>query len=136
MYELQSWFEAVWLIDFEFSAPSGERPSVFCLVAKEYFSQRLIRIFAPDFGHSPPFSVNDRNLFIAYYATAEWSCFLRLGWPLPSRVLDLYVEFRNHTNGLETPAGRGLVGALEAVFRAESGYAYCVYAGHKTGTIT
>ncbi len=49
---------------------------------------------------------------MAYYSPAEWSCFLALGWGLPLRVLDLYVEFRNLTNGLDTVAGQGLVGAL------------------------
>jgi hypothetical protein len=33
---------------------------------------------------------------------------------MPARVLDLYVEFRNQTNGLPLIAGRGLVGALAA----------------------
>ena len=31
---------------------------------------------------------------------------------MPERVLDLYVEFRNRTNGLPIPAGRNLLGAL------------------------
>jgi hypothetical protein len=31
---------------------------------------------------------------------------------MPERILDLYVEFRARTNGLEAPAGRGLLGAL------------------------
>src|SRR5215204_6081494 len=31
---------------------------------------------------------------------------------MPVNVLDLYAEFRNATNGLRTPAGRGLLGAL------------------------
>jgi hypothetical protein len=51
-------------------------------------------------------------LFVAYYAPAEWSCFLALGWPLPVRILDLYIEFRAKTNGLALPVGRGLLGAL------------------------
>jgi hypothetical protein len=37
---------------------------------------------------------------------------LALGWPQPARILDLFVEFRNRTNGLETPSGAGLIGAL------------------------
>jgi hypothetical protein len=42
---------------------------------------------------------------------------LRLGvtefsWPLPERVLDLFSEFRNLTNGLPVPCGYGLLGAL------------------------
>ena len=31
---------------------------------------------------------------------------------MPQRVLDLYVEFRNSTNGLPTISGAGLLGAL------------------------
>ena len=31
---------------------------------------------------------------------------------MPARLLDLYAEFRNETNGLALPAGRGLLGAL------------------------
>ena len=37
---------------------------------------------------------------------------LSLGWPLPERVVDLFVEFRNTTNGLPKPRGNGLLGAL------------------------
>ncbi len=49
---------------------------------------------------------------VAYYATAELGCHLALDWPLPANVLDLYVEFRNLTNGLGPPAGNSLLGAL------------------------
>jgi hypothetical protein len=31
---------------------------------------------------------------------------------MPARILDLYVEFRNHTNGVPTVAGNSLLGAL------------------------
>src|SRR5208337_2448133 len=51
-------------------------------------------------------------LFVAYYASAELGCYLALGWPFPANVLDLYAEFRNLTNGLPTPCGSGLLGAL------------------------
>ena len=40
------------------------------------------------------------SLFIAYYASAELGCFRALGWPRPANILDLFVEFRNRTNGL------------------------------------
>jgi hypothetical protein len=35
-----------------------------------------------------------------------------MGWPIPERVIDLYAEFRNLTNGLSKPCGNGLLGAL------------------------
>ena len=49
---------------------------------------------------------------MAYYASAELGCFRALGWPMPARVLDLFCEFRNLTNGAATVAGNGLLGAL------------------------
>ena len=51
-------------------------------------------------------------MFLAYYASAEIGCHLALGWPVPERVLDLFTEFRNHTNGIPTVSGAGLLGAL------------------------
>ena len=40
------------------------------------------------------------------------SCHLSLSWPIPVNIVDLFAEFRNYTNGLSLPAGRGLIGAL------------------------
>lgn len=105
-------FDEVWLIDFEFRTPPGERPLVVCMVARELRGNRLLRLWADDLGPEPPFRVDDGALFVAYFAGAEWGCFLQLGWPLPVRILDLYAEFRCETNGLSLPAGRGLLGAL------------------------
>ena len=51
-------------------------------------------------------------LFVAYYASAEIGCHLALSWPVPERVLDLFTEFRNQTNGIPTVSGAGLLGAL------------------------
>ena len=65
-----------------------------------------------EFGPSPPYSIGPDSLFIAYYASAEIGCHLALGWPKPARILDLFTEFRCRTNGLTTPAGSGLLGAL------------------------
>jgi hypothetical protein len=47
-------------------------------------------------------------LVVAYYAPAEIGCFLALGWPVPTRIIDLYAEFRRETNALAVPEGRGL----------------------------
>jgi len=61
---------------------------------------------------TPPYEVGPDSLFVAFYSSAELGCHLALGWPLPVNVLDLYVEFRNLTNGRELPCGNGLLGAL------------------------
>jgi DNA polymerase-1 len=105
-------FEEVWVLDFEFISESGAWPLPVCLVANELVSGRSIRLWQGDFGTAPPFRTDAGVLFVAYYAPAELSCFLALGWPLPARILDLFIEFRAETNGLALPIGRSLLGAL------------------------
>src|SRR5205809_248928 len=82
------------------------------MVARELGTGRLIRMWQDELPTHPPFDVGTGTLFVAYYASAEIGCFLALGWPVPARVLDLYAEFRNETNGISLPAGSGLLGAL------------------------
>lgn len=107
-------YNEIWCGDFEFIQQTGERPSPVCFVARELRSGRLIRLWQDDLLRMPksPFAVNDRTLFVAFYASAELTCFLSLGWPLPVRILDLYPEFRCRTSGLPTPCGSGLLGAM------------------------
>jgi hypothetical protein len=108
---LDAWRE-VWAADFEFVARPGERPDVACLVARELKTGRTIRLWRDQLGHAAPYPTSSDCLFVAYYASAELGCHLALGWPMPERILDLYTEFRNRTNGLPTIAGNGLIGAL------------------------
>lgn len=104
-------FPEVWLEDFEFSVPSGENPKPICMVAKEYKTGKILRLWQKDLAE-PPFSLGPDALHVAYYSSAEWNCYLALAWQLPAHVLDLFAEFRNITNGLPTVAGNGLLGAL------------------------
>jgi hypothetical protein len=101
--------------EFEFGGPDavGERPRPVCMVAKELRSGKIIRLWRGEFGPTPPFPTGPETLWLAYYSSAEWGCFRALNWPAPARVLDLFVEFRNRTNGAETRTGKSLVGALE-----------------------
>jgi DNA polymerase I len=89
-----------------------------CMVAQELQSGRKLRLWADQFGPRPPFEITADALFVAYFASAELSCFKALGWPMPARILDLYVEFRNSTNRLQQkgskPIETGLLAALAA----------------------
>jgi DNA polymerase-1 len=105
-------FREIVLVDFEFQSGHGERPKPVCLVAWELRSGRKLRLWPDQFGPAPPYGTDANTLFVAYYASAELGCHLALGWPTPVRILDLFAEFRSATNGLETPNGRGLIGAL------------------------
>jgi hypothetical protein len=97
---------------FEESNRSGERPRPVCMVAKELRSGQTWRIWRGEAGSKPPFPIGRDAVFVAYYNSAELGCFGAWDWPNPTNILDLYAEFRVSTNGLATPAGRGLVGAL------------------------
>ena len=106
-------FREIVAVDFEFQSPDGERPVPVCVVAHELVSGRRHRLMLTENPpENPPYPVGDDVLFVAYYASAELGCHMALGWELPTYVLDLYVEFRNLTNGLELPSGKSLLGAL------------------------
>lgn len=107
-------FDEVWLVDAEYSADPGCRPVPICLVAREACTGRELRLWEDELAAAtaPPFRVDERALFVAYATPAEFSVFNALGWSAPARILDLFVEFRAMTNGLKTPSGAGLLGAL------------------------
>ena len=114
MEKISSKYNKTWAVDFEFISKNGEKPVPVCLVAHELLSGQQFRIWQDDLCKMsvPPYEIDDGSLFVAYYGSAELGCHLSLGWPLPSNVLDLYCEFKNHTNGVRVPSGRSLVGAL------------------------
>jgi DNA polymerase-1 len=110
--ELDLPFAEVWPADFEYMAEPGENPVPVCLVARELKSGRTIKRWKDSLGPVPPYPTDSSSLFVAYYASAELSCHLALGWPMPERVLDLFTEFRCATNGKTVTNGNGLIGAL------------------------
>lgn len=106
-------YREVWVVDFEFVAANGKHPDPVCMVALELRTGRTLRLWRDELRNpsSAPIEFDEDALFVAYYASAELGCFLTLGWPLPKRILDLFVEFRAMTNGLKVPHGNGLLGA-------------------------
>ena len=111
MLDVLPYWEIV-LVDFEFIARPGERPEPVCLVAQLLRAGRTIRLWCDQLGPAPPYPVDADTLFVAFYASAELGCHRVLNWPMPARILDLFTEFRDRTNGLTTPAGASLLGAL------------------------
>ncbi len=115
----------VWCEDFEFHQPPGERPDPICYCAKELGSGREVRLWADELQLATvsPIPTGPDTLHVAYYSSAEASCYLALGWPLWQRGCDLFTEWRVHRNGLdEKPDNRLLaavshfgIGAVEAV---------------------
>ena len=104
-------YRHIWCLDFEFVAAPGHRPRLVCMVAKCALTGETKRLWGEEL--SPcPFEVAADILFVAYYASAETSCFDALGWPAPRRMLDLFTEFRCLHNGAGVAHGNGLIGAL------------------------
>jgi DNA polymerase-1 len=105
-------YREAYCIDTEFVARPGHKPFPVCLVAKCLITTREVRLWGEELSRSCPFDASDDVLFIAYYASAEFSFFDILGWPSPRRVIDLFAEFRQQTNGTGALFGNGLIAAL------------------------
>jgi hypothetical protein len=106
-------YREVWLVDTEYHAPPGERPTPVCLCARELFSGRAVqRWLWGETAPRAPLPTGPEALTVAYFASAELGVYLARDWPLPARILDLYAEFCRATCGLPTQCGRGLLGAL------------------------
>jgi hypothetical protein len=104
----------VWAIDFEFNGALGECPRPICMVGRELLGGREIRLWRDELLalRRAPFDTGPGSVLVAYYASAEISCFLELGWPLPANIVDLFAEHRVETNGRKLPCGNNLLGAL------------------------
>jgi hypothetical protein len=113
MVNLTNWNE-IWIIDFEYQAAGGELPEPHCMVGREVFSSRLIRLDADTLRTStvPPFPTDQTSLVVGYYLPAEFSCFLQLGWAAPVHCLDLCSEYRWLRSGIRDGKRRTLVAAL------------------------
>jgi hypothetical protein len=109
-----SCFRQVWFLDTEYQQPDGERPTPICLVGRELHSGQVVRQWLwDDPDPQPPFPCGPDVLAVSYYALAEWSVYLALGWPLPVRILDLYAEYRWLMSGFKMP-GYGQLDAMDA----------------------
>ena len=105
-------YREVWAVDFEFGTDTNGLPYPRCLVAHELIGGNRIDLWLDGCTpSSPPYPTGPDVLFVAYMAAAEIGCHLALDWPVPERVLDLYVEFKNRTNGTDVEFP-GLLDAL------------------------
>jgi hypothetical protein len=108
-------YREIIVLDFEFTQPDGERPRPLCLEAVELKSGKAHSLWRDELEKMkvPPFDVGPDVLVVAYFASAEMSCFLALDWPRPKNILDLFAEDRAVTNGVlpRTKGQHSLIGA-------------------------
>ena len=88
------------LLDFEFRFKGGIEGNpleVICMVALDLKTGQYLRYWADALYamKAAPFQTSENTVLVAYYASAELTCFEALGWIAPENVLDLYTEFRN-----------------------------------------
>ena len=93
-------FGSVLLVDFEFGLLEGGQPEPRCAVIKDLVSGVTQRIWIEGVPVAPPPTLSRSDtLLVAFLASAEVSCMIKLGWPVPDWTLDLFAEFRALTNG-------------------------------------
>jgi DNA polymerase I len=94
---------SVWDFEYEDTEP-GNLPDVLGLVIRvlnEHLEHvRTIRLWRGDFGSAPPIDLGDDDLFVAYSAQAELTCFKALGWKFPKHIFDLHVAYLAVSNVL------------------------------------
>jgi DNA polymerase-1 len=106
-------WRSVWAVDFEFATSPGEHPRPLCVVAHDLVGGHIVRQWIDPGNPGPcPIPTGDRDLFLGYAVGAEIGCFLALGWEVPKRIIDVYAEFRLHTNGKFLPHKSGQLGAM------------------------
>jgi hypothetical protein len=104
VFSINDWrrrFTSVNHIDFEFLTDANGHASPLCLhvfeehsgIERAYWRDELLAM------KRAPFDTGPASVTGAYASNAEWSCFLALGWPLPTYVVDAYVEAIVRING-------------------------------------
>ena len=81
-----------YVIDFEFLPQSGSHPLPWCVAYHCIDSGEEGTLWLGEQNIPSPFP--DTFRMIAHYALAELSCFLELGWKLPTEVIDTLPEAR------------------------------------------
>ena len=108
-------FTQIHIVDTEFFGDDGDQKTPVCLVVRELLSGEVRRYWMDELRQmdQPPFDIGPDALFVAFFASAEFSVFLALGWDLPANIFDCHAEFRCQTNGETLPFGNGQIGALQ-----------------------
>ena len=108
-------FTQIHIVDTEFFGDDGDQKTPVCLVVRELLSGNVNRYWMDELRqmNQPPFDIGADALFVAFFASAEFSVFLALGWDLPTNIFDCHAEFRCQTNGETLPFGNGQIGALQ-----------------------
>src|SRR5215831_20887673 len=94
-------FRSIWHVDFEFREDANHLPIPVCMYAREEHSGATISLWRDELLRltGAPFDTGSDDVMVAFASNAELQCFLALGWPFPTNVLDPYVENIAAING-------------------------------------
>ena len=97
--KLGACIEQIWIADTEFYGADGDLPVPVCAVFHNPLNGQTIRQWY-ERGDTPrpPVPLDNSTLFIAFAAQAELMTFIQLGWKMPRRILDLFIEYRHLNN--------------------------------------
>lgn len=106
--------ESVWIVVSGMQRQAGECPKPLYVAAVACDGVDPVQAGKPKLMtfRTPPYPTGRYALIVSFDAIDVAHCHLTLGWPLPSRIIDLGVEFRRLVNGRVIPFGAGLTGAL------------------------
>jgi len=87
-------FRTSWHVDFEYREDANHLPIPICMYARDECSGATISLWRGELLRLPraPFDTGPDSVMVAFASNAELQCFLALGWPFPTHVLDPYVE--------------------------------------------
>jgi hypothetical protein len=83
----------LYCIDFEFQQLDGDNPRLICVSYRCLITGESGKIWLWDGIPESPFAMTEDEAFVSYNFVAEASCFFAAGWPRPTLVIDLYLEY-------------------------------------------
>ena len=83
--------DGIYIWDTEYRQPSGENPTVVCMVIKNILDGRTYRLSGKDLTKFPV-AITEDSLFVTHYAPAEVNSMLSLGFKKPKFIFDTFVE--------------------------------------------
>src|SRR5262249_38484843 len=87
-------FRSIWHVDTEYREDANHLPIPVCLHAHDEVSGKTLSLWRNELLASTrlPFDSGPDSAMVAFASNAELQCFLNLGLPFPTNVLDPYVE--------------------------------------------
>ena len=102
------------VIDFEFATGLDGHPVVRCMAYHDLATGEQAALWINGSNVKPSCFDDPETVLVAFAARAELSCFIKLGWKLPDRIIDLFFLHKLSINGDPSLAkGSSLISACQ-----------------------